>query len=181
MAHIWVGQNDLSKHTDAFWEGVPANTNFANDFATKTASLVKTLLDAGAPCIFVSNIYPKHLAPFTKTYLCGTNTDCVTTWGKVIESSNSALKSLLAQFGKKVIYYNSYTFLVNLQNSAVAHGFAQPLTYYCDGDSAAKWQDCMVDHNYNTYFWMNFEQPTSRVHQLIAADMKSIIDQHFGL
>lgn len=166
MEFIWVGQNDLSKHTDAFWLGDSANSQFATDFSSKTAASVKTLLNAGAPYVFVSNIYPKHLAPVTKTYLCGTNTDCVTTWGKVIEQANAALKTSLAQFGTKVIYYDVYTFWVNLLNTAKAHGFTQPLTYYCDGDEASKWHDCMELGHASQYFWMNFQQPTARVHQV---------------
>lgn len=181
MEFVWVGQNDLSKHTDAFWLGDSANINFANDFATKTAASVKALLNLGAPYVFVANIYPKHLAPVTKTYLCGTNTDCVTTWGKVIQEANAALKSSLGQFGDKVIYYDVYTFLINLMDSASAHGFTQPLTYYCDGDSNSKWHDCMDLGHAAEYFWMNFEQPTARVHQMIAVDMKNTIDKHFAL
>jgi phospholipase/lecithinase/hemolysin len=78
MEFVCVGQNDLSKHTDS------VNTDFANALASKIAASVKTLLEAGAPYVFIANMYPKHLAPVTKTYLCGINTDYVTTWGKVI-------------------------------------------------------------------------------------------------
>lgn len=163
---IWVGQNDLSKHTDAFWLGDSANSQFATNFSIKTAAAVKTLLNAGAPYVLVANIYPKHLAPVTKAYLCGTNTDCVTTWGQVIQEANAALKTELATFGTKVIYYDVYTFMTGLLNSAVANGFTQPLTYYCDGDSNSKWKDCMEDGHASQYFWMNFEQPTARVHQV---------------
>jgi hypothetical protein len=31
------------------------------------------------------------------------------------------------------------------------------------------------------FFWMNFIQPTTHVHRLIAADMKDTIDKHFGM
>jgi cholinesterase len=138
----------------------------ATDFSTKTAASVKTLLDAGAPYVFVSNIYPKHLAPVTKKYLCGTSSKCVTTWGKIIEQANAALESSLEQFGENVIYYDVYSFMVNLLNSAPAHGFTQPLTYFCDGGSFGKWHDCMQLGHAPQYFWMNFIQPTARVHQV---------------
>jgi phospholipase/lecithinase/hemolysin len=181
MQFIWIGENDLSKHTDAFWLGDPNNAKFATDASTKIAASVKTLLNAGAPYVFVANIYPKHIAPVTAKYLCGAPSNaCVTTWGQVIQQANSAIQSSLAQFGNKVIYYDSFTFISNLANNAVANGFTKPLTAFCDGDGDASWNDCMVQGNAPQYFWMNFIQPTSRVHQLIAKDMKATIDKHFG-
>jgi hypothetical protein len=68
LQFIWVGQNDVSAHTDAFWEGDPKNTQFAQHAMDKTIASVKKLL--GAPYVFVSNIYPKHITPVTPAYLC---------------------------------------------------------------------------------------------------------------
>ncbi|KAF1989524.1 hypothetical protein K402DRAFT_326660 [Aulographum hederae CBS 113979] len=177
---IWVGQNDLSKHTDVFWEGDPANADFANEISTRLTASVKTLLNHGAPYILVANLYPKHLAPVTTTYLCGDSASCVTAWGNIISSANAAIKSALAPFGKKVIYYDVYSFMVELMNNKDAHGFTQPLSYYCDGDENAKWDDCMTKGHAAEYFWMNFQQPTARVHALIAGDMKRVVDGHFA-
>jgi len=181
MQFIWVGQNDLSEHTDAFWLTDPKNAQFATDFSTKTADSVQTLLDAGAPYVFVANLYPKHLAPVAPKYICTTNTACLYSWGKIIQDSNSALEDALKEFGDKVIYYDVFSFMTGLLNSAPAMGFGRSLKSFCDGDGIDAWNDCMVDGNAEAYFWMNFEQPTSRVHELIAEDMKSSIDDHFGL
>lgn len=180
MPFIWIGENDLSKHTDAFWQGDPNNALFASNFSSRVAASVQKLLNAGAPYILVANIYPKHIAPVAAKYLCGTSIACVTTWGKVIAQANSALKTSLAPFGKKVVYYDSFSFISNLANNAAVNGFTKPLTAFCDGDGDAAWQDCMVQGNAPKYFWMNFVQPTSRVHQMVAVDMKRTIDAHFA-
>ncbi|KAF2492076.1 hypothetical protein BU16DRAFT_529446 [Lophium mytilinum] len=180
LQFIWVGQNDVSAHTDAFWEGDPKNSQFAANATDKTVASVKKLLNGGAPYVFVSNIYPKHIAPVTAKYLCGTDAGCVTTWGNVIQKANDALKAGLTQFGSKVIYYDSFTFVSDLAENAAANGFTKPLTSFCDGDGDAAWNDCMVQKHADEYFWMNFVQPTTRVHQLIAKDMKATIDKHFA-
>jgi phospholipase/lecithinase/hemolysin len=181
LQFIWIGENDLSEHTDAFYQGDPANTYFAGNISTKIAASVQTLLNKGAPYVMVANIYPKQIAPVTAKYLCGTSTSCVSTWGAVIKQANTAIQSALTQFGSKVIYYDSFGFITNLANNATANGFTKPLTAFCDGDGDASWTDCMVNGNAPEYFWMNFIQPTTRVHQLIAKDMKATIDKHFGL
>lgn len=102
----------------------------------------------------------------TVKYLCGTNTECVTTWGQIIQNANSALEASLKQFGSKVIYYDVFGFMTGLLDDATANGFTKPLTDFCDGDGDAMWDDCMVDGHAAEYFWMNFEQPTARVHQV---------------
>lgn len=182
LQFIWIGENDLSKHTDAFWLGDPQNAAFATKISEGIAASVKALLDDGAAYVFVANIYPKHIAPVTAKYLCGApQNDCVTTWGKIIVQANDAIKASLAPFGTKAIYYDSFSFISNLSANAAANGFTKPLAAFCDGDGDASWNDCMVLGNAPQYFWMNFIQPTTRVHQLIAKDMKSTIDQHFGL
>ena len=68
--------------------------------------------------MFVANIYPKHLAPVTAKYLCGTNAGCVSTWGQVIQNANSALEADLKQFGDKVIYYDVFCFMTSLLGDA---------------------------------------------------------------
>ena len=181
LRFLWFGENDLSAHTDAFWPGDPHNSWFAGNASSYISGAVGQLLDLGAPYVFVANIYPKHIAPVTAAYLCGgANNACTQTWGQVIQEANSAISSALGQFGDKVIYYDVFSFLVNLANNAASYGFTQPLTSFCDGDGDANWQLCMVDGHGDEFFWMNFVQPTTRVHQMIAADMKTAIDQHFG-
>jgi phospholipase/lecithinase/hemolysin len=181
LQFIWVGQNDLSKHTDAFWLGDPSNAAFADAYTFGTVSAVETLISAGAPYVFVANLYPKHLAPVTKAYLCGTSAACVNTWGQIIQNANAALEAGLRQFGKKVIYYDVYTFMTGLIENAPSHGFTQALTSFCDGDGNASWDLCMEQGRGGEFFWMNWEQMTTAVHELIAVDMKGAIDRHFGI
>ena len=80
LQFMWIGENDLSAHTDAFWQGDPHNSWFAGNISAYISSSVATLLDNGAPYVFVANIYPKQVAPVTAKYLCGTSTSCVQTW-----------------------------------------------------------------------------------------------------
>lgn len=166
MQFIWVGQNDLDVHTDAFWLTDPKNAQFATSFSNKIAASVQTLLNAGAPYVFVANIYPKHLAPVTPKYLCASNSGCTSTFGQVIQNANSALENSLKQFGSKVIYFDVYSFMSGLLSNAPATGFTKSLASFCDGDGQAAWNDCMVSGNAPEYFWMNFQQPTARVHQV---------------
>jgi len=179
MQFIWIGENDLSEHTDAFWLGDPKNKAFADNVSQRIAASVKTLLNKGAPHVFVANIYPKHLAPVTSKYLCGTNEACVKTFGQIIKQANTEIKQKLQPFGKKVIYYDAFAFTTKLINNAKSHGFTKPLTAFCDGDGDANWKDCMEEGHGGEYFWMNYVQPTTRVHKLTAADMAATVKAHF--
>lgn len=181
LEFIWVGQNDLSEHTDAFWLGDPKNDQFASNFSSRIADSVDTLLKAGAPYVMVANLHPKHLSPLAHTFLCGTSSKCISTWGEIIVNANVALETSMKQFGSKVIYYDVYGFMTALIENATEKGFTKALTSFCDGDGDANWDSCMEHGQGGDYLWMNWEQPTTRVHQLIAADMKSAVDKHFGL
>ncbi|KXH50198.1 hypothetical protein CSIM01_07422 [Colletotrichum simmondsii] len=180
LQFLWFGENDLSMHTDAFWLGDPKNAQFATDAAAKITTQVKNLIDKGAPYVMVANIYPKHLAPVTPKYLCGTSADCIKTWGQVIQQANSAIQKSLGQFGKKVIYYDVFSFMLQILANPKAYRFPKPLNLFCDGDETAQWTDCMINGHANEYFWMNFIQPTTAGHKLIAQDMKKTIDAHFA-
>ena len=193
LGFIWAGENDVSKHTDAFWLGDPHNSQFATDLSSYTSSAVQKLLDLGMPTVLVANIYPKHIAPVTATYLCGgTNNDCTKTWGQVISNANAQLKSTLSsKFGSKVIYYDSFAYISNLAANAPSYGFTQPLSKICDGQGDANWNECMQTSKgadgstqivgWNSFFWMNFVQPTTRVHQLIGKDMAATAKAALGL
>jgi phospholipase/lecithinase/hemolysin len=184
---VWVGQNDLSEHTDAFWLDDPHNGWFAGNYSARSVAAAQALLaQPDVSAVLVVNLYPKHLAPVTAKYLCGAaDNACVQTWGQVIEEANAALQQSLQAMGSssssQVIYYDVFSFLTGLLADAQASGFTKPLTAFCDGDGDAAWQDCMVDGNAPEYFWMNFIQPTTRVHQLIAEDMLKTVNSHFGL
>ena len=186
LAFMWAGQNDLSKHTDAFWLGDSQNANFATNFASITAQNVQTLINAGAQTIMVANIYPKHLAPVTTVYLCGTSQSCIDTWGQVIQEANSQLQSTLASLaastGVKIIYYDSFGFLTNLMANKDQYGFTESLSYFCDGDSSdpnQKWDECWDATTYTLpapgFFWVNYVQPTTEVYRLMGRDMAKTV------
>lgn len=182
MQFIMVGQNDLSAKTDAFWEGDPKNSDFADTMASTLTEYAEYLIKQGAPYVFVSNIYPKHKAPVTVTYLCSDG-GCVDTWGKIIEAANSAIKEKLAasDSASKIIYYDLYSYMMGLMDNKDASGLTQSLADFCDGDAAvAKWDECIagsyVWEGAEKFYWMNYIQPTTHVHRLIAEDMKATID-----
>ena len=192
LGFIWAGQNDLSKHTDAFWLGDPANQAFSDNLSKYTVSAVQKLLDLGMPNVVVANVYAKHIAPVTKTYLCGGNDACTQTWGEVISNANAALKATLsANFGSKVVYYDSFAKISDLADNAVGLGFTEPLTKFCDGQGDASWNQCMVTGTgasgnteivgWDTFFWMNFIQPTTKVHRLVGNDMARKVKSALGL
>lgn len=205
LGFIWAGQNDLSKHTDAFWSGDPQNSQFAANLSLYTSQSVQKLLSTGVPYVLVANIYPKHIAPVTAKYLCGGyNNSCAQTWGQVITAANNQLKKdLQTKFGSKVIYYDSFSFITKVILNAAKYGFTAPITNFCDGMGDTTWNECMGttggvakgQHSatdgsdgwsgsgmgWDSFFWMNFVQPTSRVHALVAGDMKKTIDQALGL
>lgn len=186
LQFIWTGQNDLSEHTDAFWQGDPKNTAFAQAMAQKITWHAEYLIRHGAPYVLVANIYPKHRAPVTTTYLCPDGS-CVSTWGAIISAANAALEAQLARssFADKIIYYDVYGYMLELMDEKNSYGLTQSLGDYCDGDPAvAKWDECIagdyVWEGAERFFWMNFIQPTAHVHRLIARDMKRVVDQHLG-
>lgn len=183
MQFIWTGQNDLSKHTDAFWEGDAQNAAFAEDIAQKVAWHAEYLIKKGAPVVLVANIYPKHKAPVTTTYLCPDG-GCVDTWGNVISAANTALKNRLSNstYANKIIYYDVYSYMMQLMADKDKYGLTQSLSDFCDGDAAvAKWDECIkgsyVWEGAEKFYWMNYIQPTAHVHRLIAADMKGAVDR----
>lgn len=185
LQFIWTGENDLSQHTDAFWEGDPQNAAFAANISSRIVHNAERLVQQGAPAVFVANIYPKHLAPVTKTYLCPDGS-CVEGWGNVIQSANSAIEAKLkqSQYSNKFIYYDVFSFMVDVMNNKNSYGLTESLDSYCDGDAAvAKWDECIagsyVWEGAQKFYWMNFIQPTAHVHQLIAVDMKKAVDAYF--
>jgi len=74
--------------------------------------------------------------------------------------------------------------MIDVMDNKGSHGLTQPLTYFCDGDSNAKWDECSAGsymwEGATEFYWMTFIQPTTTVHKLIAADMKATIDSFLG-
>ena len=181
MHFIWVN-NDLSAHTDAYYGGDPKNTDFATQISTRIAAQVKTLIANGAPYVMVANIYPKHRAPVTKTYLPGATDAVIATWGTVIQQVNTQIATGLQQFGPQAIYYDSFGCITGLLSNATALGFTQSLDQMCDGyPQTDLWDLCQVQHKADEFFWMSYTNPTTKVHRLIAQDMKNVVDKHLGL
>jgi len=189
LQFIWAGENDLSMHTDAFWEGDPKNALFASNMSARITSDAEHLIELGAPYVVVANIYPKHKAPVTTKYLCSDGS-CVDTWGEVIQSANTAIASALKQskYASKIIYYDVFSFMINVMDNKDSYGLTQSLNFYCDGDSSDsndKWDECIAGsytwQGATEFYWMNYIQPTTTVHKLIAADIKSTIDTFLSL
>ena len=134
LQFIWTGQNDLSTHTDAFWLGDSHNIHFYNNISSRILHNAELLVEAGAPHVFVAGIYPKNLAPVTAAYLCKGGT-CAKTWGQVIQNANNAIHHALknSEHASKFIFYDTYSYMVDLMNHKDAHGFTVPLTWFCDG------------------------------------------------
>jgi phospholipase/lecithinase/hemolysin len=186
LAFIWTGQNDVSLHTDAFWMQDPKNTAFAQDISSKILAEAEYLA-ALSPTMYVmvANIYPKHLAPVTKAYLCQDG-GCVDTWGEIIAAANTAIRNALAgsKYSKQFIYHDVFGFMVNLMQNKDTAGLTAPLTSFCDGNGDASWNACAagatVWDGAKKFYWMTFIQPTTTVHQLIAQDMKTTVDKFFS-
>ena len=186
LQFIMVGENDLSKHTDAFYEGDAQNADFEDTISSTILSYAEYLIEKGAPYVVVGNIYPKHKAPVTVTYLCSDG-GCVDTWGEIIESANDAIEKKLAasEHHDKLIYYDIYGFMMNVMDNKDTYGLTEDLAAFCDGDPAvAQWDKCIagdyVWEGAEKFFWMNYIQPTTHVHRLIAQDMKQTIDAFLG-
>jgi phospholipase/lecithinase/hemolysin len=103
-------------HTDAFWLGGSANEKFYSNFSLRISSSGQTLLNTGAPYVFVADIYPKNLAQLHPKYAC------VTTLGEIIQNANAALSTSLKEFGSKVIYYDVYGFMTGLLDKCDSGG-----------------------------------------------------------
>ncbi|KAI1328376.1 hypothetical protein F5Y16DRAFT_369530 [Xylariaceae sp. FL0255] len=189
LQFIWTGQNDLTKHTDAFWEGDPQNAAFIANISERITWNAEYLVEQGAPYVFVANIYPKHRAPVTTVYLCQDG-GCVDTWGSIIESANDALKTSLSKskHASKFIYYDVYSYMNDLMDNKDQYGFTESLASFCDGDASdpnQKWDTCIAGsytwEGAQKFYWMNYIQPTTAVYKLIAQDMQATINKFFGL
>lgn len=170
--HIWFGAN---------------NSQFASELAEKITKQVQTLVDAGANHIFVPSIYPRHLAPVNRWYFTN-DTDDIAAYGVTIQQANTELASNLKQFGDKVIYYDAFKIMNDIWNVPEAYGFTHTEVFedWCDGcpnqaePGISNWDLCQVEMQANTFYWMQFIDPTTHVHQLVAQDMATSIKAAFG-
>ena len=105
----------------------------------------------------------------------------------MITQANSAIKTAVSksQYANKLIYYDVFSFMVDLMQNKDKYGLTESLASFCDGDAAvAKWDECIAGsytwEGAQKFYWMNYIQPTTRVHDLIAMDMKKAVDAHFS-
>lgn len=110
--------------------------------------------------------------------------------GSVIQTANAALEKALqnSKHASKLIYYDVFGFMMSVMENKDDYGLTQSLGSYCDGDASSPndmWCECTGGsytwEGATHFYWMNFIQPTTTVHKLIAADMKARIDRFLGL
>lgn len=155
--------------------------------ATQTASLVSNLLAAGATQVFVPNLYPRDLSPsitFMTTFSNGTvNPALLTKLTSTIALANAAIAVALAPFGDKVIQYDVNSFMRKVWQNHTEYGISHVgvPSEFCDGYSQEDWDLCVTQGKGDEFYWMQYIDPTTRVHQLIAQDMYATIKKHYGV
>ena len=197
---LWIGNND------ADMVGFYQQDAFNKNLTTGMTKVVSQLLDAGAPYVFVPNIYPKQLAPIVPKFYGWTSQSDQDAFGTFITNANNALKTALAGIpnSDKVIYYDANAFLTSVWNNAASYGITNAKDTngwpaFCDGDpdqtSEVKaaiaagtinqhdqnnWGICVDDHKQDEWYWMQYLDMTSHVHEILAGDMNKAIAAHFA-
>jgi len=150
-------------------------------------------------CTTVAPITPKY-------YYMNTSTQ----WdalGVAINKANTALETALtaSQFSGKVLYYDAFSYMTSIWNSASDNGMTDAkdtngFPAFCDGDpdktadteaaiaagtipiakDTNNWGTCVDLHEQEKYYWMQYLDPTSKVHKLVSADMAARIGDHFS-
>lgn len=150
--------------------------------ADMMANLVGQLVDAGAPYVFVPGLYAKHIAPY-HTFMASQPIQ-QQQMGEAIQQANTAIKSKFeSKFGKKVIFYDVFSRMVDIWNSHDSYGITKVGMNFCDGDAAnpSNFADCLVPGQHgDEFYWVNYTDMTTVVHKLIADDMYSAIKARFG-
>jgi phospholipase/lecithinase/hemolysin len=184
---LWIGNNDVLPFLPGHIFFQKDNTGFATKLAAAITARVQTLLDAGATSIFVPNIYPRHIAPVVKTYFTNSTAD-IKSYGDAISQTNTLLEKSLEGLGDKVLYYDVFGFMLNVWENADSFGikYTKPFADFVDGSKVdavkgvSNWELGQVQGHTNEFFWMQYLDPTTHVHQLIATDMAEKIKAHWG-
>jgi len=134
------------------------NLNFINNFTSILVPQIEHLITLGAPAVIVPNLFPMQLAPENTYFFCKRNKLCTTNWGKVIVAANNALEAAIkaSPQASKIIYYDVYSYMLNIMANKDSFGFTEPLSDYCDGDhtlSACHWAKCTKYHPSSTLDW----------------------------
>ncbi len=179
---LWIGANDINLYHIGTSDG-NNNTGFAHEMSTMLAAQVQSLLALGTAYVMVPNLYAKHISPSCQFY-AGTP-DQVSNLGAAILLANNAIEAAMVQFGQKVIYYDVYSYMLNIWNNHNAFGITQvnvtdPQGKFCDGYSQADWDLCVTGGKSFEFYWMQYLDMVSHVDNLIAIDMRKTIDMHFA-
>lgn len=177
MAFLWIGANDINLYHMSFLP-TSDNSRFANDFSTRLADQVQTLLNLGFQRVFVPNLYAKHISPSKIFYAA--NAAEYQAMGKAIRQANVAIASKLSKFGSKVVVHNVFNNMVNIWNHHGDYGITHVGGEFCDGYSQLDWELCVVQKKGSEFYWMQYLDMTTHVHQLIAAKMYAHIKTAFG-
>jgi len=100
-----------------------------------------------------------------------------------IDLANAAIKKALAPFGDSVIQYDVNSFMRQVWQNHAKYGISHVgvPSEFCDGYSQADWDLCVTKHQGNSFYWMQYIDPTTYVHQLVAQDMYRAIKEHYGV
>jgi len=173
---LWIGANDINLYHLSTAQA--SNPKFASDFSAKLAAQVKSLQDAGAKYIFVPGLYAKNISP-SKAFYASSQAE-FGNMGNSIQEANTAISATLSKMSDNVLYYDVYSFMMDLWKNAPSHNITHLGGEFCDGYSQADWDLCVTAAAGNQFYWMQYLDMTSTVHSLIAADMASTIEKRFG-
>lgn len=175
---VWIGNNDISLKHIYVWPGLDSiNDLFASEMARQMTELVQRLVDQGAEYIFVPNLYPKNISP-SNEFMTSTTAELASLTA-TIAAANDAIEAALEQFGDNVLYYDVNAFMTSLWNNADDYGITHVDGEFCDGYSQDDWDLCVTDGEGDTFYWMQYLDMTTYVHELIAQDMYKAIKAHF--
>lgn len=186
---LWIGNNDALPfvHIDLDDANAASNQQFVSGFAAEMVSRCNELIAAGAKHIFVPNIYPRHIAPVTTTYFTN-DTSKINNYGTVISNTNAAVATALKPMSDQVIVYDVFGFMEGLWNNAASNGIThtQQGADWIDGnptriEGKSAWEVGVTDKQGGTFYWMQWLDPTSHVHSLIADDMAKAIETAFSV
>ena len=170
---LWIGNNDVDMIGFYYQE------DFFQNLTEGFEKVVQQLLDAGAPHIFVPNVYPKQFAPVVPKWYGWTTQQQQDDFGKFITDTNSVLKETLVSLNSdKVIYYDANAFLTEVWNNAGRYGITNAKDTngwpaFCDGDpdqtkevqeaiaagtidlkDKNNWGICVDEHKQDEWYWI---------------------------
>lgn len=173
---LWIGANDINLyHIDT---SKTSNPTFAKEFSEKLSAQVKSLIDMGAPYILVPNLYAKNISLSSEFY--ADTPAKVANLGAAIQEANAAIEAELKQYGKKVIYYDVFSTMMEIWNDHAKYGITYVGKHACDVGNASDWDLYFTQKKGDEFYWMQYLDMTTHVHKLIAQDMEKKVAAHFA-